>query len=165
MASTWRSSITLVDTKGIKSTVNYRQDLDEATLAEDFAIAAAQHVDLVTQLMLVTDANRYSESLTVGMGGSPTLPADADVTDMGMVQTYLNDAGELGKYHTLRIPAPVDGIFEVDLITIDKLDAALIAFVAEVGGYFVVSDGEVINLAIEDGIAGGSWASVKKSTV
>jgi len=164
MASTWRSSITLVDTKGIKSTVNFRQDLDEATLAEDFAIAAVQHGDLVTQLMLVTDANRYSESLTVAMGGSPALPADADVTDMALVQTYLNATGELAKYHTLRIPAPVDGIFETDLITIDKEDAALIAFVAEVGGYFVVSDGEVINLAIDDGVAGGSWTSVKKST-
>lgn len=164
MASSWRSSVTLVDTKGLKSTVNFMQELDEPTLAEDFAIAAAQHVALVTQLLLVTDANRYSESLAVGMGGSPALPADADVTDVGMVQTYLNATGELAKYHTVRIPAPVDGIFEVDLVTIDKLDAALIAFIAEIGGYFVVSDGEIINLTIDDGIAGGSWASVKRST-
>lgn len=164
MTSVWRSSVTLVDTKGLKSTVNFRQDLDEVTLAEDFAIAAAQHVDLVTQLMLVTDANRYSESLTVGMGGAPALPAAADITDMALVQTYLNATGELAKYHTVRIPAPVDGIFESDLVTIDKIDAALIAFVAEIGGYFTVSDGESINLTIDDGIAGGSWASVKKST-
>lgn len=164
MTSTWRSSVTLVDTKGLKSTVNFIQELTETLLSEDFAIAAVQHADLVTALELVTDANVYSEQLTVGMGGSPALPADADITDMGMVQTYLNATGEVGKYHTLRIPAPVDGIFETDLVTIDKADAALVAFVAEVGGYFVVSDGESINLTIDDGIAGGSWASVKKST-
>lgn len=162
MASTWRISFTLIDQRALKTTLNYIYVASNVTLADEFSDANQAMADLKAALDAVTQGNFYSENLTYIKAGSPTLPGSADVTDLAMVVCYLSGAGEVPKYHTLRIPAPVPGLFEADGVTVDKTDADLVAYVAEVAG-FTVSDGEQIDTSIDDGIARGWWASAKKS--
>lgn len=164
MASNWRASITLLDSNGIKTTLNFKATFDNLTLADEFSDADGALSDLLSDLAAVSTATIYQSNLTLVGDGDASLPADADVTDVAFVVTYLTGAGVLPKYHTLRIPAPDDTIFGADGVTIDKADAALIAYVANfLDGAFEVSDGEHIVDDIDNGIKGGSWASVKKS--
>jgi hypothetical protein len=164
MATSWVSKYVLVGTNGLKTSLQFRQERDGGTPDVDFTAALIAHNLLATALGNVTDANIYSSQLTSLVAGSSTKPADADITDMAFVQVYLNDPADLPKYHTLRIPAPVISMFNADLITVDIADADLVAFVNALSDEFVVSDNEVINTTVQDGVAGGYWASVKKSS-
>jgi hypothetical protein len=164
MATSWVSKYVLVGTNGMKTSLGFRQERDGATPDVDFTAALVAHNLLATALGNVTDANIYSSQLTSLVAGSSAKPAAADITDMAFVQVYLNDPAQLPKYHNLRIPAPIVSMFNADLITVDKTDADLIAFVGVLSDDFVVSDNEVINTTVDDGVAGGFWASVKKSS-
>ena len=164
MATSWISRYILVGTNGLKTSLSFRQERDGATPDVDFTAALIAHNLLATALGNVTDANIYSSQLTSLVDGSSSKPADADITDVAFVQVYLNDPADLPKYHTLRIPAPIAGMFNADLITVDIADTDLVAFVDVLHDDFVVSDGEVINTDEDNGVAGGYWASVKKSS-
>ncbi|MGD8327720.1 MAG: hypothetical protein PVF65_12480 [Sphingomonadales bacterium] len=163
MASTWRHTFVLVDSNKLKTTLNFKSEQSGVDIDAEFSDANTADDLLAVALAAVTDANIYSRSLTYVKGGSPALPADADITDVAIVLAYLTGTGVLPKYATLRIPAPVAGIFGADGVSIDKTDTDLIAYVAELAADFVVSDGEPIVTDIDDGIAGGSWTSVKKT--
>ena len=165
MASDWVIRFTLVDTLGLKTNLSYKYHSDQIALADGFGEANTVMEDLKTDLTAVTDANFYSWSLNYLAGGSPALPADADITDVALVTTYLVGAGVLPKYAIVRIPAPVSGIFGADGKTIDKTDADLITYVADfAAGGVQVSDGEHVVVDIDNGIKGGSWTSAKKTS-
>jgi len=163
MASDWRAVVGLVDAKGIRTRMSFNYHSDQAVLLDGFTEANDAFTALVSDLDAVTDAHIYSESLVYLKAGDDTVGA-GDVTDVASVLCYLSGAGQIPKYHTMRIPAPVAGIFEADLVSIDKTDADLIAYIANfLDGGFWVSDGEFINDDKDDGIKGGSWTSVKKT--
>lgn len=163
MASDWRATVGLVDSKGIKTHLSFNYHSDQAVLLDGFTEANDAFTALVTDLEAVTDANVYSETLVYLKAGDTAL-GSGDVTDVASVLCYLSGTGEIPKYYTLRIPAPVSGIFGADGVTIDKADADLVAYVANfLSGGFWVSDGEFINDDQDDGIKGGSWTSVKKT--
>jgi hypothetical protein len=112
----------------------------------------------------VTDANFYSESLALLVGGSPALPAAADITDEAAIVAYLSGTGEAPKFHVVRIPAPIDGMFNADKVTVDITNQPLQDYIAELAAGVVLSDGESINLDEDEGIKSGSWRSVRKSS-
>lgn len=162
MASTWRVSLTMVDTKALKTTLNFIYEASGVDIGAEFADANTAMDELMIDLLAITDANVFNESLTYIRGGTASLPADADITDLGVVVTYLTGAGEVPKFWATRIPAPVAGIFEADGVTVDIADADLISYVDELSN-FSVSDGENIDTSVSNGIARGWWASAKKS--
>jgi hypothetical protein len=152
----FRWSVTLIGTNSLKTTLNF---MIPQALYVDADAAALQ---LLVALQAVTDANVYSETLTEIRSGSTALPADADVTDEALVITYLSGTGEAAKYHPIRIPAPIAGMFLGDLVTVDITNQPLQDWVAELSQHVEVSDGESIVLDIDEGIASGYWRSVKK---
>jgi hypothetical protein len=155
----------MIDSKGLKTTLNFVGVFDNIGLTEEFDEAQIAAGDLLTDLYAISDANVYSESLTYLMGGSSTLPADADITDELAIVTYLTAAGEAPKYHVLRVPAPIDGVFESDGKTLDKTAAAAINYVANFGtDLWQVSDGEYVVTANSNGIDSGFWRSKAKSS-
>lgn len=164
MASDWKYTVTLLGSNALKTTLVYNFHSEEALLADALAAIVTQSGLIATSLGLLSDANIYNEDIKYLIGGSPALPADADITDEAVVITFLTGAGVIPKYHPIRIPGPVAGLFESDLITVDETNSDLITYVGllESGGW-EVSDGEVVNTAVDNGIASGWWRSVKKS--
>lgn len=167
MASDWECAITLVDSKALKTTLRFKGTFSGLDITDEFGLASTALSDLVTDLEAVTDANVYKQSLTLIAGGGTALPADADITDEAAIVCFLTAAGVAPEYHTLRIPAPIEALFESDKVTVDESNAALQAYVAEfdkqdVG--FQVSDGEYIETANENGISHGFWRSRAKSS-
>jgi hypothetical protein len=148
---------TLIDTKGLRTTMSF--NMADPAYADAILGAAA----LETALEAVTDANILASSLTEKITGDGTKPADADVTDQALVVCYLSGAGEPEKFWNVRIPAPIDGMFNADLLTVDITNQPLQDFVATISSECLVSDGEPINLALQEGIHSGSWRSVKKN--
>lgn len=163
MASDWKYNVTLLGSNTLKTTMVYAFHSEEALLADALAAIITASGLIATSLGLISDANIYSETITLLQGGSPALPSDADVSDEAVVVTFLTGAGVLPKYHPIRIPAPVSTLFESDLLTVDETDTDLIAYVAQLAASWQVSDEESINTAVDNGIASGWWRSVKKS--
>jgi hypothetical protein len=163
MASTWRYSVTLIDTKALKTTLNFVAEFDGLGLTEEFDAAQIAAGALKTDLEAVSDANVYSESLTYVMGGSSSLPADADITDELAIVAFLTPAAEAPKYHTLRVPAPIAAAFESDGVTLDETNSDVIAYVDNFETW-EVSDGEHVVTANANGISHGFWRSRAKST-
>jgi len=113
---------------------------------------------------LVTDASVFKSTLVEILTGDASLPADADVTDEALVVCYLSGTGEVPKYWNLRIPAPVEAMFNEDLVTVDITYQNLQDLVSTLSTEAKVSDNESLNLDIQEGIKNGYWRSVKKST-
>lgn len=84
-------------------------------------------------------------------------PADtsADCFEEAAVSTYLNDALDAEKLHTIRVPAPIEALFLSDASTVNTANALLIQYVQQVSQHSFVSDGEKINTAIDNGIKQG----------
>lgn len=162
MASDWKYAVTLLGSNALKTTLTYNFHSEEALLADALAAVVTALGLINTSLGLLSDANIYNETLTYLIGGSPALPADADITDEAVVITFLTGAGVIPKYHPIRIPSPVSALFESDLITVDETLADLITYVGLLEASWQVSDGESINTAVDNGIASGWWRSVKK---
>lgn len=165
MASVWRYSVTLIDTHSHRTTVHYRGEFSGLSLTDEFGLAQTAAADLLTDLKAITDASVYSESLAYLIPGSEALPADADVTDELVMSLWLSDVGQLNKFATARVPAPIDAMFESDTITLDKTNANVIAYVANFNlpdNGFQVSDGEYVVTGRENGIVGGKWRSRAK---
>lgn len=167
MASDFRYSITLVDEKALKTTLNFVGTFSGIDANDEYALALAAAASLQTDLLAISDALLYSDTLTRLIGGGSSLPASADITDEAAVVTFLSAAGEIPEYHTLRVPAPIDALFESDGVTVDKTNAGLIAYVANFDGAdteFMVSDGEYIDTTNQNGISHGFWRSRAKSS-
>lgn len=163
----WRYTITLVDSKGFKSSLTYLMLTDEVTSDVGYLAALAGGAAVSAELIDVTDALIASETLSEIVAGASSLPGGAvDISDEAAVVCWLSEAAEVAKYHTMRIPAPVAALFEADGYTVDEANADLIAFIDAVGedGPVLLSDGEAINTDLENGISHGFWRSVKKTS-
>lgn len=166
MASNWRAAVSLIDSKQLKTTLVYKGVFDGLSLTDEFGLANDALDGLLTDLGAVTDAAVYSVTLGHVRDTSEAIPAEgvADITDEAAVVTWLSDVGQANKFHTLRIPAPID-MFGSDQITVDVTNANLIAYVANfAAGGFQVSDEESIVTSRDNGIVSGHWRSRAKST-
>jgi hypothetical protein len=150
--------VTLIDTKALKTNLRFM------LAATDYVTARADATDIEYALGLVTDANIYQSSVIEQVTGAADLPADADITDEALVVTYLSGTGEIPKFWNLRVPAPVAAMFNADGVTVDITYQNLQDLVATLSTKALVSDGEAIDLDIQEGIASGFWRSVKKSS-
>jgi hypothetical protein len=91
-------------------------------------------------------------------------PGNVDVMDEAAIIVFLNDpVGNLPKYHTLRVPAPKEGIFLADGETVDIGEPTLIQYVQQIAQHAFVSDGEQVNTTSQNGIASGHKRSKAKS--
>lgn len=72
-----------------------------------------------------------------------------DVHEFATISCHLNDPGDAEKLTTIKVIAPIDGIFAgtegVDYDTVDRADADLVQFVQQLAQHTFVSDGEQIN--------------------
>jgi hypothetical protein len=104
-------------------------------------------------LVDITAADLAFVRLTERVQEFDTIPTneDARVHEVAAVVCHLNAAGTVGKYVTLYVPAPVDGVFlgdEGDGETkniVDVNDADLQQYIQQVAQHARVSDGEQIN--------------------
>ena len=154
----FRYHATLIDSRALRTTMQF---VLADTAYVDAASAAAA---IEAALELVTDANVFQSSLIEILTGDAELPNDADISDEAVVVLYLSGTGEWPKYWNLRIPAPVDAMFNADGVTVDITYQNLQDLVSTLSTEALVSDGEAIDLDIDEGIKRGFWRSVKKST-
>ena len=162
MTSLWRYTVTLVDERALRTVLNFMSEQDGIGLSEEFDSLMIDAAALLSDLLAVSDALLYSETATYLMGGDTALPADADISDEAAIVCFLSAAAAVPKYHVLRIPAPIDALFESDGVTVDESNAALIAYIDNFDTAFQVSDGEPVIVANENGISHGFWRSRAK---
>lgn len=165
MSERWKAHVTLIGAKLPQTVMSYDLNVDEGGLISDqFNEANTALTNIVTALEAVTTGNVIRASLSYDQTQSGVLGA-GDVTDEAAVSVYLNGAGELAKLHTLRIPAPEAALFTAgDPNKVDITNADLIAYVGALQAYAFVSDGETIQTTVQNGIDGGYWRSVARST-
>lgn len=96
-------------------------------------------------LVAITDANVAGEFITGTVSEDNQLPAGADTTDELVIITHLNAPATAEKLHALRVPAPVDTVWNPDLQTLDMANADVVQFVQQISQHAEVSDGETIN--------------------
>lgn len=164
MSQSWKGKITLVGSKLPTTTKTFDLQVDEAALIDaQFTQALAQLAAIEAALLAVTDAIVGRSWVTHTVTESGILGA-GDTTDEARISCYINDALEVPKHAILAIPAPSAAIFTAgDANKVDEGDADVIAYVAAVANNAFVSDGEQINLAIDNGIKDGYWASRARS--
>jgi LPS O-antigen subunit length determinant protein (WzzB/FepE family) len=135
-----------------KTTLN----LDIGEPADHLAAQSAV-TQIVGALDDVTKATIRKVMLTEIISEDGTRPVDtsADTFEECAIATYLNDALDQEKLHTVRIPAPIDAMFLNDAQTLDTANALVIQYVQQLSQHAFVSDGEQINDAIDDGIKYG----------
>jgi len=139
----FKASVTLVDTGGNKSVLQY--DLTAATNAQALTDTAA----ILAALDAVTEAKveRY-EVREVFIEDAFAYPADASNWVKASITVNLETAG---KRANITIPAPEDGIFNAttgpghDIVKADA--AVLLTYIGlfQSGGEATISDGEVVD--------------------
>ena len=111
-------------------------------------------------LLDITDALVSKETITGILSEGNQLPADADTTDEAVISVHLNAPAEAEKLATIRVPAPIDAVFNADGITVNMAEALVIQYVQQVAQGAYISDGEQIDTASgNDGMAAGYWRS------
>ena len=116
-------------------------------------------------LVDITDAFVARETLSLTISEDNQVPPSADVTDFAHVACHLNAPTEAQKLHVLKIPAPIDGLFQPGGVVVDITNALLQQYVQQVSQHAFVSDGEQIDTASGTaGINSGWWFSKKKSS-
>jgi len=158
MGMWYEGRVTLIDEHGFKSQMVY--DLGVSAALTGAASAIADLNTIVAELVDVTSANPvdiyvscHDDTNQVG-----TLPAESEIAEEAVLSVHLLAAPLPQKLGTLRIPAPVDGIFQADGYTVDTADADLQAYVAAVAATTTISDGEnIITARGSGGIANASW--------
>lgn len=139
------ANITLVDSGGNKSTMRY--DLSSV----DLTTAAVDAATLASRLGAITDAVVLSYSVGEKFEEDTTFYAAAGVhvEDVALLSCKIDDP-EI-KYVSLRVPAPVVGIFQQatgpNSNLVDPTDADLQTYLgsfATTGGIATVSDGETL---------------------
>lgn len=154
--------ITLQGTKS-KDTTTLTFNLDDFPEPVDFATVLSAADQIRGALVDITDANVKGESVTGVVSEDNQLPADADTTDEAVISVHLNAPTEAEKLASLRIPAPIDAIFQADGITVDVTNALLQQYVQQVAQHATVSDGEKIDTTSGTaGISAGYWRSKAK---
>lgn len=136
---------------------NQRFDLGEfaqATAGDDFIAALSAADQIAGAYANVTGATIAYVNVAHSMPAheSGDLPGvGVDVHEFATVSCHLNAPGTQEKLTTVKVIAPVDGIFVgasgVDYDTIDRTDVDLVQFIQQVAQHAFVSDGEQINTA------------------
>lgn len=142
-------NISLVDAAGNKSSM--RHNLDYADWAAfNTAIAAGAASTFIADLAAITNATVVGYSVGESFVEDTDLygAAGSEVENVALLTCAID--GELNKYTTLRVPAPVDGLFlgvqGDNRNIIDVADADLLTYLGYFvpGGMILVSDGESI---------------------
>lgn len=157
-------NVVLVDAGGNKSTMRLKPDPAAAGYANLEALGGAAGQARLTYVLntlaLVTNARVISYNIGESFAENDSLlqfgPAGSEVERLASIVGPIN--GAVGKYHTLKIPSPVDGIFVSDGAPgpnknqVDPADADLQAWLSlfqatiadadPYSGDFFVSDGE-----------------------
>lgn len=143
-------SVTLSDQGGNKSTLKY--DL----VAADFATAVTAAATVIAALDAVTDAAIVAYSLAERFEEDTSAFGLGEVENVASIVARIDAAEQ--KYATIRIPAPVDGIFQAAsgplYNVVDPADVALVAYLDiwdSTGGVANLSDGEKL---VDPGTAG-----------
>lgn len=140
--------VTLADYGGNKATLRYViNKTDLADLAADVAELTGAG-GLLADLEAVTDAKVVSYRMGVSFAedGSPYAAQGVEIEKLAEISAKID--GEPDKWTTLRIPAPVEGIFGAgpgeSANLVDPADADLVAYLAnfETGALCTTSDGE-----------------------
>lgn len=163
MGMWYEGRVTLLDEHGFKSQMVYDLGVSLDSTGAPAAIASLNSI--VAELVSVTSANPmdiyvscHDDTNQVG-----TLPAEAEIAEEAVLSVHLLAAPLPQKLGTLRIPAPVDGIFAADGYTVDTADVDLLAYVAAVAAACTISDGEnIITARGSGGIASGTWRTRAK---
>lgn len=166
--SVYNAQIEFTDEKGLKTVINHPIDTPTNIpwAALDVAAAATHLDDLVAAYGALSTANITRAGVTVRSVDNSTLGDDgSDVTDEAALIVYVNPTGELPKYAMLRIPSPVESLFEDDKVTVDLDNADLATLIDEIDAGVFVSDGEQINGDLgTNGVKRGWWRSKARST-
>lgn len=125
--------------------------LGDFTEPVDYAAVQSAANQILGALDTISDGVVSESTITALHSQSSVIPADADTTDELVISVFINATGETPKYATIRVPAPVDGVWEANNVTLDKTNADVIQYVQQVGQHSVISDGESINLAVGSG--------------
>lgn len=142
-------NVALMDAAGNRASVNY--DLAYADLAAlNTADAAGDIAQMIADLEAVTEARvdtyRFGEKMIEAVDGFGD--AGSEVENIALITAKID--GSPNKKHSLRLPAPVDGVFlgttGEDRNIIDTTDTDLQAYLVNFGpsGEIEVSDGESI---------------------
>jgi len=130
--------------------------LTGADAGAEYLLAVAALGAIRTAVNAITAAQIYFSRVYANVTESAVIPVseDARVYVNAVVSVHIGVTGEVPKYATIRVPAPVDGLFlgdegsGEDEDIIDVTDAGLQAYVAALEANALVSDGETINLTL-----------------
>lgn len=165
MASNWDLKITYVDSFGEKTTItHFLGEFTDADFGAEALAAQSAGEQIVDAYDAMTNAFKSSVRLQSREFDDNQIPSGGVlISSEARVNTHLNAPTELQELWTLRIPAPVSGMFLTDGKTVDPTDSDLIALVGELSDHALVSDGESINTSTgSNGIASPAGYLVTK---
>ena len=137
-----------------KDRTTLRYDLPASITDEAAAMTAASTIH--GALIPLTDANVSQQALiNVFDTDGQRAPDGSDCYEEAAISVYLNPDTDAIKLHTLRIPAPIDSLFQLDGSTVDTANPDLIMYIAVLATNATVSDNETIKTTSTHGIAGG----------
>ena len=144
MTFIYEGVITLQDEQGLKTALRF--DLGTTVGADDSAEVGPVWDELraiSTALDALTTANQSSVSINIRDSAfeDGSLPDEAEVPEEAAVAVHLAAEPLPEKLHYIRIPAPIDGLFLADGVTVDTNNTDLQTYVAALPE---VSDGETI---------------------
>ena len=161
--SVYNGTIGLVDERGEKTYIQYSIDTPTNIpfAGADLTAAAGHITDLAAKLGALSNANIFLAELRIRVIDNATLGADgSDVSNEAVLEVFINPTGQLEKVTKIRIPSPLESLFELDKKTVDLENADLADYVDEVDAGVFLSDGEQINDALGvNGVKKGYWVS------
>lgn len=148
----WELSVVLSDQGGNKSALKY--DLDPAVVT-DYATAASTRSSILGLLDPVTNSTIVAHSLAEKYGEDADFFGTGENENVALIVAKIADG--LGKTVNIRIPNPVDGMFQAaegpDYNEVDPSDSDLVDYLGLFEGFVFVSDGE----HIEDSATAGNF--------
>lgn len=131
-------------------------DFNSGTGGGDYALAEAAINQIAGALAAVSDATLASVTLT-GVVSEDGAAGAGDVFENAMLNLFLDAAGE--KKTQWYVPAPAIGVFLAtegkNRDVVDTADAAIIQLVQQLSQHAYISDGEQVNVTINNGIENG----------
>jgi hypothetical protein len=131
-------------------------DFTTGTPAGDYAAAEIAITQITGALATVTDATLSQVTLTAVVS-TDVAAGGGDVFENALINAFLDAAGE--KTTQTYIPAPAQAIFlavdGVNRDVVDTGDADLIQYIQQLEQHAFVSDGEQINVTVNNGMKNG----------
>jgi len=144
----WKAYANIKDSGDNVSTLRFA--LDPASGDTDFVANLAALAAMVDDLEAITLGAVIAYGLTWEVPQATTPTAGSEVEAIGLISGRIDATEE--KWATLRIPAPVDGIFVAatgpSRNVVDPTDSALLAYLGNFesgSGSFFLSDGEQLD--------------------